>query len=181
MGLSAVIYYGTFATYFEIKTMPEELSLVCETYAGLVLQFRLITADDIPHVMALERSAHSHPWRQSSFEDCLNGRQKCWLAEHKGILVGYVVVTHGGGDAELLNITVSPAYQRKGIGHCLLAHAVNCVKEKADMLFLEVRMSNRKAIALYEREDFFEVGQRKNYYPTINGHEDALLMARQLL
>jgi ribosomal-protein-alanine N-acetyltransferase len=180
MELSSVIYPGAINTYIEIKTMTEELSLTCETYSGLTLQFRLIAVDDIAQVMVLERSAHSHPWRQSSFEDCLNGRQKCWLAEHKGILVGYVVVTHGGGDAELLNISVSPAYQRKGIGHCLLAHAVNCVKAKADMLFLEVRMSNRKAIALYEREDFFEVGQRKNYYPTVNGHEDALLMARQL-
>jgi ribosomal-protein-alanine N-acetyltransferase len=161
--------------------MTEELSLTHETYTGLVLQFRLITVEDIPQVMALERNAHSHPWRQSSFEDCLSGRQKCWLAEHKEILVGYVVVTHGGGDAELLNISVAPAYQRKGIGQCLLTHAVNCVKTKADMLFLEVRMSNRKAIALYEREDFFEVGQRKNYYPTVNGHEDALLMARQLM
>jgi ribosomal-protein-alanine N-acetyltransferase len=160
--------------------MTNELTLSRETYSGLVLNFRLISDNDIPQVMELERSAHSHPWRQSSFEDCLNGRQKCWLAEHNNILVGYVVVTHGGGDAELLNISVSPAYQRKGIGQILLEHAVNCVREKADMLFLEVRMSNRKAIALYEREDFFEVGQRKNYYPTVNGHEDALLMARQL-
>ncbi len=161
--------------------MTEQIPLECETYSGLTLQFRLIVAEDIPKIMELERSAHSHPWRQSSFEDCLNGRQKCWLAEHKEILVGYVVVTHGGGDAELLNISVAPTYQRKGIGQSLLSHAVNCVREKADMLFLEVRRSNRKAIALYEREDFFEVGQRKNYYPTLNGHEDALLMARQLL
>lgn len=161
--------------------MTEQISLEYETYSGFKLQFRLIAAGDIPNVMTLERSAHSHPWRQSSFEDCLNGRQKCWLAEHKGILVGYVVVTHGGGDAELLNISVAPNYQRKGIGQTLLNHAVNCVKDKADMLFLEVRVSNRKAIALYEKEDFFEVGQRKNYYPTLNGHEDALLMARQLL
>ncbi|MEN0035407.1 MAG: ribosomal protein S18-alanine N-acetyltransferase [Cellvibrio sp.] len=160
--------------------MTDELPLVRETYTGLLLHFRLITSDDIPDVMTLERSAHSHPWRQSSFEDCLNGRQKCWLAEHNNTLVGYVVVTHGGGDAELLNISVAPAHQRRGIGQILLDHAVSCVKEKADMLFLEVRMSNRKAIALYEREDFFEVGQRKNYYPTVNGHEDALLMARQL-
>lgn len=161
--------------------MTEQIPLECETYSGLTLQFRLIGAEDIPKVMELERSAHSHPWRQSSFEDCLNGRQKCWLAEHNEILVGYVVVTHGGGDAELLNISVAPTYQRKGVGQSLLSHAVNCVREKADMLFLEVRRSNRKAIALYEREDFFEVGQRKNYYPTLNGHEDALLMARQLL
>ena len=181
MGLLALIYSDFFRYHPETNIMTEDIPLVCETYTGMALQFRLIAAEDIPQVMALERSAHSHPWRQSSFEDCLNGRQKCWLAEHKSILVGYVVVTHGGGDAELLNISVAPSYQRKGIGQCLLNHAVNCVKEKADMLFLEVRRSNRKAIALYEREDFFEVGQRKNYYPTVNGHEDAILMARQLL
>lgn len=155
-------------------------NLTMATHTDMLLDLRLLAPEDIPAVMAVERSAHSHPWRQSSFEDCLKGRQKCWLAEHNGVLVGYVVVTHGGGDAELLNISVSPAYQRKGIGSCLLQHAVNTVKDKADMLFLEVRMSNRKAIELYSKEGFFEVGQRKNYYPTVNGHEDALLMASQL-
>ncbi len=156
------------------------ISLQSTTYTGFELHFREITASDISQVMELERSAHSHPWRQSSFEDCINGRQKCWLAEIKSALVGYVVVTHGGGDAELLNISVAPKYQRKGIGQCLLVHAANCVRGKADMLFLEVRVSNRKAIELYAKEGFFEVGQRKNYYPTVNGHEDALLMAMQL-
>ena len=48
------------------------------------------------------------------------------------------------------------------------------------MLFLEVRISNRKAIELYSKEGFFELGNRKNYYSTLNGHEDALLMASQL-
>lgn len=150
------------------------------TKGHLNLHLRLLEVEDIPKIMILERSVHTHPWRQSSFEDCLKGRQKCWLAEHKGELVGLVVVTHGGGDAELLNISVAPAFQRKGIGQLLLNHAIDCVKDKADMLFLEVRMSNRKAIELYSKEGFFEVGQRKNYYPTLNGHEDALLMARQL-
>jgi len=154
--------------------------VIMTTQADLLLSLRLLVPKDIPEVMALERSAHSHPWRQSSFEDCLKGRQKCWLAEHKETLVGYVVVTHGGGDAELLNISVSPVYQRKGIGSCLIQHAINTVKDKADMLFLEVRVSNRKAIELYAKEGFFEVGLRKNYYPTVNGHEDALLMASQL-
>lgn len=147
---------------------------------GLVLSLRLLTQEDIVSVMTLEQSAHSHPWRQSSFEDCLSGRQKCWLAENKNQLVGYVVVTHGGGDAELLNIAVSPKFQRKGVGSCLLQHAIETVRGHADMLFLEVRVSNRKAIELYSKESFFEVGHRKNYYPTLNGSEDALLMAAQL-
>lgn len=160
--------------------MIPELPCQITTNTQLELNLRLLEAKDIPDVLVLERSAHSHPWRQSSFEDCLKGRQKCWLAEYNGDLVGLVVVTHGGGDAELLNISVAPAFQRKGIGQCLLNHAIDCVKDKADMLFLEVRISNRKAIELYAREGFFEVGQRKNYYPTMNGHEDALIMARQL-
>jgi [ribosomal protein S18]-alanine N-acetyltransferase len=160
--------------------MPDNAIITIQTLLGLSLDFRLIKADDIANVLALERSLQSHPWSQSSFENCLNGRQKCWLAENKQHLVGYVVVAHGGGDAELLNLAVATNYQRKGIGQCLIQHAANSVKDKADMLFLEVRVSNRKAIGLYQKEDFFEVGIRKNYYPTVNGHEDALLMARQL-
>ncbi len=150
------------------------------TFSGMNLQLRELLETDIDQVMQLERSAHSHPWRRSSFEDCLKGRQKCWLAEYRDRLVGYVVVTHAGGDAELLNLAVLPELQRKGIGQLLLAHALELVQGKADMLFLEVRVSNRKAIELYSREGFFEIGNRKNYYPTNNGYEDALLMAKQL-
>jgi len=157
-----------------------ESPLKLTTVMGMELSLRLLVSEDIPQVMELERSAHSHPWRQSSFEDCLKGRQKCWLAEHNQKLVGYVVITHAGGDAELLNIAVSPKFQRKGIGSSLLQHAISCVAGHADMLFLEVRISNRKAIELYSKEGFFELGNRKNYYPTHNGHEDALLMANQL-
>jgi [ribosomal protein S18]-alanine N-acetyltransferase len=153
---------------------------ILETISGMSLSMRLIMVDDIASIMELERSAHSHPWRQSSFEDCLKGRQKCWLAEYKSQLVGYVVVTHAGGDAELLNIAVSPKFQRKGIGAVLIQHAIDCVKGFADMLFLEVRVSNHKAIELYAKEGFFELGHRKGYYPTNNGYEDALLMASQL-
>lgn len=155
-------------------------SIQINTSNGLALDLRLLKDSDIEKVLQLERKVHSHPWRQSSFEDCLRGRQRCWLAEHNNTLVGYVVVAHGGGDAELLNIAVAPSHQRKGIGSGLLQHAVSVMKEHADMMFLEVRVSNRKAIELYAREGFFEVGQRKNYYPTVNGHEDALLMACQL-
>lgn len=157
-----------------------DLPLKLTTVTGLDLSLRLLTEEDLAAVMELEKSAHSHPWRLSSFEDCLKGRQRCWLAEAKEKLVGYVVVTHAGGDAELLNIAVSPKFQRKGIGSVLLQHAINCVVGHADMLFLEVRVSNKKAIELYSKEGFFELGHRKGYYPTLNGHEDALLMASQL-
>lgn len=147
---------------------------------GLALSLRLLSEEDIPAVMMVEHAAHSHPWRKSSFEDCLKGRHRCWLAEHKSKVVGYVVFTFGGGDSELLNISVAPKWQRRGVGRALVQFALDSVKTHADMMFLEVRVSNQKAIELYYRLDFFEVGQRRNYYPTSNGREDALLMACQL-
>jgi ribosomal-protein-alanine N-acetyltransferase len=157
-----------------------DLPLLRPTVMGLRLELRLLSEPELASVMELERMAHAYPWRQSSFEDCLRGRQRCWLAYVEHNLVGYVVVTHAGGDAELLNLAVSPKFQRRGIGSVLVQHAIACVQGFADMLFLEVRVSNQKAINLYAQEGFFEVGHRKNYYPRANGHEDALLMASQL-
>jgi ribosomal-protein-alanine N-acetyltransferase len=43
-------------------------------------------------------------------------------------------------------------------------------------MFLEVRPSNAKALALYRRAGFQQVGRRRGYYPGENGREDALIM-----
>ena len=106
--------------------------------------------------------------------------QYCWLAEADGELVGFIVLAWAGGDGELLNIAVAPPWQRQGVGECLLTLALEQARPFATMLFLEVRRSNRKAIQFYEREQFFEVGQRPNYYPSARGREDALVLAREL-
>lgn len=47
-------------------------------------------------------------------------------------------------------------------------------------LWLEVRASNAAAIALYESLGFNEATIRRNYYPTADGREDALIMALPL-
>ena len=45
-----------------------ELPLILTTVNGFELSLRLLTESDLANVMELERSAHSHPWRQSGFE-----------------------------------------------------------------------------------------------------------------
>ena len=52
---------------------------------------------------------------------------------------------------------------------------------RADRVFLEVRPSNRSAIALYHSAGFNEIGKRPNYYPGPRAREDALVMAMELL
>ena len=53
----------------------------------------------------------------------------------------------------------------------------------AEQMFLEVRVSNAAAIALYESEGFEPVARRANYYPAdarVRTREDALVMRRAL-
>jgi ribosomal-protein-alanine N-acetyltransferase len=52
---------------------------------------------------------------------------------------------------------------------------------RAERVFLEVRPSNPRAIALYHDLGFNEIGRRPGYYPAANGREDALVMAIELL
>jgi [ribosomal protein S18]-alanine N-acetyltransferase len=43
-------------------------------------------------------------------------------------------------------------------------------------MFLEVRVSNKTAISLYENMGFCEMAIRRGYYPAAQGREDAVLM-----
>ncbi|MCX7676553.1 MAG: hypothetical protein N2Z59_04145, partial [Alteraurantiacibacter sp.] len=51
---------------------------------------------------------------------------------------------------------------------------------RAEMMFLEVRPSNTRALNLYLSLGFNEIGQRKGYYPARQGREDALVLACML-
>ena len=84
-------------------------------------------------------------------------------------------------EATLFNIAVHPDYQRKGLGRELLQYLIDELLQRDVMtLWLEVRASNKGAIALYESFDFNEVTIRRGYYPGVNGREDAIVMALTL-
>ena len=46
--------------------------------------------------------------------------------------------------------------------------------------FLEVRVSNDRAISLYRSLGFTQIGERSSYYPGDTGREDALIFSRSL-
>ena len=150
------------------------------TATGRSLQLRLMQARDLERVTAIERQAHSHPWRRSSFETRLRQQNDCLVAADGDQVLAYAIVACNAGDAELLNIAVDPDSQRQGIARALLETLIDRVASRAENLFLEVRVSNLKAIDFYNSLGFVEVGCRRNYYPSEAGREDALLMARVL-
>jgi ribosomal-protein-alanine N-acetyltransferase len=91
----------------------------------------------------------------------------------------YIVATAGFwmmvDEAHITTLAIRNAYRRRGIGERLLIQIIEmAVQLNANVVTLEVRISNKQAQALYEKYGFQKVGIRKAYY-TDNG-EDAVLM-----
>ncbi len=129
-------------------------------------------------VWAIEKQAHSHPWKESNIRD-LNSRGAChYVLQHSGELVGYFYAQDILGEVTLLNIAVSPSHQGKGYGKQLLRGFLDiCEASNANSVWLEVRESNQRAFYLYESLGFNEVDRRIGYYPTASGKEDAIIMS----
>ena len=97
-------------------------------------------------------------------------------------LIGYFVAMKGVDEVHLLNITVAPVHQHQGWGQVMLdALALWSRGQGAQWLWLEVRVSNTRALEIYERHGYRRVGERKGYYPADGGQrEDAVVMSLRL-
>ena len=146
------------------------------------VSLRPMTEPDLTAIMAIERRAYEYPWTETIFQDCLRVGYCCWVCAHGEEVVGYAVMSAGGGEAHLLNICVNPELRREGLGRYLLDHMLEAARQhQSDTVFLEVRVSNLAAIRLYRGLGFNEVGVRKAYYPTPDGKEDAIILTRSLV
>jgi ribosomal-protein-alanine N-acetyltransferase len=147
------------------------------------MPIRQMQETDLDAVMVNEKSAYDFPC-PASIMASNQKRYYCIVFEsinekNKSTeVLGHAILSTVADEASVLNIAVSPKAQRQRIGYQLmeniLAHAVTkqCVE-----VFLEVRESNRPAFAMYHQFGFNEVGIRHNYYPSKQGHEDAILLA----
>ncbi len=141
------------------------------------IQFRLMQADDLDCVVALEQKAFSHPWTRTLYADALTSYE-CWMMYVSEQHVGHGVISQIVDEAHLLNIAIAVEQQGKGFGLQLLEHLMLRASQRGCVeCFLELRDSNLSAYRLYERFGFNEIGRRRDYYPTGEGHEDALVMA----
>lgn len=133
-------------------------------------------------LLQIEQLAYPHPWTRGNFMDALRSGYHARLLLAGEELLGYYVAMQGVDEVHLLNITVSPNYQGQGWGRVMLdALALWARSLGAQWLWLEVRVSNTRAIAVYEAHGYRRVGLRKNYYPAGSGRrEDAVVMSLRL-
>lgn len=147
-----------------------------------LVQFRPMQLADIDAVMQIEPLIYSHPWTRGNFVDSINSGYSAWLMVQDKNLIGYAVLMMVLDEAHLLNISVAKPFQGQGFGTTLLEKMFAVARQyQAANMFLEVRLSNKSAIGLYEKMGFNEMAIRRNYYPADpkifkNGREDAVLM-----
>ena len=141
------------------------------------LEIRRLTYADLPQVIAIERRAFPTPWSLAMFVLELSKPAGICLAALRGSrMIGYLVCSRYDTVWHIMNVAVDPDQRRAGVATAMLLDLFARIDGPQTRFTLEVRESNRAAIALYERYGFRAAGRRRRYYQD-NG-EDAVIMWR---
>ncbi|XUA18735.1 ribosomal protein S18-alanine N-acetyltransferase [Citrobacter sp. OP27] len=137
-----------------------------------------LSQTDLPRALLIEQRAHAFPWSEQTLASNQGERYLNLQLTVDDEMAAFAITQIVLDEATLFNIAVDPAYQRRGLGRELLEQVIDEVEKRGVVtLWLEVRASNVAAIALYESLGFNEATIRRNYYPTAEGREDAIIMA----
>lgn len=142
-------------------------------YTKLSLRHTLV--EDFPAIQAIEREAFPNPWPAEAFTDFL--LPWGWTLLFEDEVVGYVFYHGADYEMVIINIAVKPQYHGLGWGDYLLAESMQLLMNKGvTRFYLDVRLSNLPAQALYTKHGFKPLGVRKGYYSKPD--EDALVMGK---
>jgi len=174
---------------------------------GLPYRLLPMCSADIPTVAVIERNVFSLPWSTTAFRYELkhNSASEYLVLRHQPLSEAQdggqpiaasvrrilqprrpdaAIVGYGGywlmlGECHICTLAVRPDWRGRGLGELVLAELINAgLRRGAEVITLEVRVSNTVAINLYKKYGFVIVGLRKRYYSD-NG-EDAHIMTTDL-
>ncbi len=126
--------------------------------------------EDIPEIAEIEKVSFPSPWTLQMFiEELKNSLSHSFVARRMDLgsaLLGYIFYQVVAFEMHILNIAVHPGYRDMGIGTMLLRKSLEKESRSgnARYAFLEVRENNPRAIRLYQKLSFKQIGIRKNYY-----------------
>ncbi len=122
---------------------------------------------DLVDIYALEKTIYvDDPWSIEQFKEELAGKGRQYLvAEFAGKVVGYAGIMRAGDVTDILTLTVSPEFRRRGIAREFLKRMVDWSRnQKVDAMMLEMRVGNLEAEPLYIANGFRKISERHDYY-----------------
>jgi ribosomal-protein-alanine N-acetyltransferase len=142
------------------------------------IEIRPLELKDLSAIEEIERRSYPTPWSRSMFAGELTKVSSISLgAFEEERLIGYVIVSRYVDAWHVMNIAVHPQQRSRGVASALLERLFEATANDMRRGYtLEVRISNERAIRLYERYGFKRRGVRRGYYT--DNREDALIMWR---
>lgn len=140
------------------------------------IEIRKMSESDCETVWELQKKCFSRAWSlESIWEMFTMAGYVSLIACENGSIIGYIGIKAVLDEADITNVAVHPRWRRRGIGRELLTALLKEAAQKGvHRIFLEVRVSNEAARALYEQAGFQTIDIRKNYYD--EPREDACIM-----
>jgi ribosomal-protein-alanine N-acetyltransferase len=134
---------------------------------------------DLARLVALERASFGRPWTDAQLAAAVEAGQVDVLEAAGAGVVAAVRSRRLTDEMEIDNVVVAEGFRRQGLALDLLRAVLARARGSGIVrVFLEVRESNRAALALYRRLGFRTSGRRPGYYT--EPREDALLLALEL-
>jgi [ribosomal protein S18]-alanine N-acetyltransferase len=141
------------------------------------VDIRRLTIADLSAIERIEQRVYPTPWSRSMFAGELAKPSSVSLGafDEQGVLTGYLIVSRYVDAWHVMNIAVDLEVRRLGVASRLLEVLFELTAGDTRRGYtLEVRVSNRAAMALYERFGFTTSGIRRGYYT--DNREDARIM-----
>ncbi len=139
------------------------------------LELGKMSADDLPEVLAIEQSVAISPWSPDQIK---NAMADTVVLREKQSVIGFAVLVLVADQAELHNIAIHPERQGQGLANIFLRALIQSAPAVIEAFYLEVRVTNYRALCLYQGLGFAEIGRRPDYYSNDSGREDAVVMGR---
>lgn len=142
---------------------------------------RQFIQSDLDQLIAIEASVQVDPWSRIIFQTCLKSGCLVWVIEENTQLIGFIFISVNQEECHIYNLAVDKRHQHRGWGRKLMEQALDYAKNHGvHLVYLEVRETNARAMALYKTLGFEVIGIRKDYYENPIGYEDAMVLAKQV-
>ena len=158
-----------------------------EQSALIIRRFEL---KDLDQVMEINRQTLPENYPERFFRTIYAELPSSFLiCEVDGKVIGYTMARietglshysffHRAKKGHTVSIAIKPEYRRRGIGTKLLKESINAmINQGVNELFLEVRVSNKAAVCLYQSLGYEILKEIRHYY---RDFEAAYLMAQKV-
>ena len=85
------------------------------------MRIRLMTAEDVPAVAAIEKECFSEPWSEQGFLDGMKNSAIFLVAEDEEQIAGYIGMYVSEPEGEITNVAVAQSARDRGMGASLVA------------------------------------------------------------